>query len=411
MISEREWIARCCSLAQTEHDIIRQLQNSFVRCGDTLTREERDLLNSFNQVFKPTDKSFVQQFHAESVEISNIRPQDKGFKARLDRLEKDIISLRVSSAAEMEKINGSIRKVIDDIDKREKRIVDLQTPAIRPKQQEDVVFDSPVSEFQNFLAKNGGRTGGWDPESHAEFLRQLQRHGEKDLPAHLPNIPEESVRAHIEWNKKFLELKQMMKAAINEIRENNRKAKQVVDSDDHKPPKVDPEIVRLRLQERERVKQEKVQKAAEEAEKAKKADIDYRRKKFNQLKQELMRKSSMKPSPIKEVKDPKEKPDLRRQKFSADDWEKIRKRDAAQEDKRLAIKQAQESARIAREERERKLAEKNAKKYRNAKRDPERLMKPTAAMLARKNAEDNEPKGPVNSVFAIPHRAVPAWMQ
>ncbi|OHT15738.1 hypothetical protein TRFO_42349 [Tritrichomonas foetus] len=312
----------------------------------------------------------------------------------------------------MEKANGDIRKVIDDIDKREKRIVDLQTPAIRPKQQVDIEFDSPVSEFQNFLAKNGGRTGGWDPESHAEFLRQLQRHGENDLPSYLPNIPEESVRAHIEWNKKFLELKQLMKAAINEMRENNRKAKQVIDPEEPKAPKVDPEIVKLRLQERERVKQMRKQKAAEEAEKAKKANDDFKKKKFVQLKQELMRKSSKRPSPIKEVNEEKEKEkiDLRRQKFKPDDWDKIRKRDAAAEERRLAVKQAQEAARIAREEKERKLAEANAKKFRHAKRDPERLMKPTAAVLARKNAEDDEPKGPVNSVFAIPHRAVPAWM-
>ena len=413
MIGEREWIARCCSLAQTEHDILRQLQNSFNRCGDSLNREERDMLNSFTNVFKPTDRSFVQQFHSETVGITNIRPHDRGFKQRLDKLEKDIIALRVSSAAELEKANGNIKKIMDDIDKREKRIIDLQTPAIRPKQI-DIEFDSPVSEFQTFLAKNGGRTGGWDPESHAEFLRQLQRHGEVDLPSHLPNIPEDSVLAHIEWNNKYNELRQRMKAAINEMKEQNKKNYQIVDEEDvAKSPKIDPELVKLRLQERERMKQQRAKQAADEREKARLANEEMKKKKFQQLKQELMRKSNRKPSPIVET-DPNAnmimKQDQRKQKFKSSDWERIRKRDAEAEEKKLAIKQMQEEQRIAREEKERKLAEANAKKYKHAKRDPERLMKPTAAVLARKNADDNEPKGPVNSIFAIPHRAVPAWM-
>ncbi|KAK8891967.1 hypothetical protein M9Y10_029189 [Tritrichomonas musculus] len=413
MITEREWIARCCSLAQTEHDILRQLQNSFNRCGDSLSREERDLLNTFTSVFKPTDRSFLQQFHSETTGITNIRPHDRGFKQRLDHLEKDIIALRVSSAAELEKANGDIRKIIDDIDKREKRIVDLQTPAIRPKQT-DIEFDSPVSEFQTFLAKNGGRTGGWDTESHAEFLRQLQRHGELDLPSHLPNIPEESVLAHLEWNKKFIELKQRMKAAINEMKEQNKKGRQNIEEEAPKSPKVDPEAVKLRLQERERMRQQRAKQAADEREKARIANEEIKKKKFQQLKQELMRKSNRKPSPIVETDVDNNKvvmrQDPRKQKFKSSDWEKIRKRDAEAEEKKLAIKQLQEEQRIAREEKERKLAEANAKKFRHAKRDPERLMKPTAAVLARKNADDDEPKGPVNSIFAIPHRAVPAWM-
>lgn len=410
MIGEREWIARCCSLAQTERDIFQQLQKSFARCEDCLTREERDQLNSFTDIFKPYDRSFIQQFHTGTVSITNIRPHDRGFKQRLDDLENGIMSLRVSSAAELEKANSNIKKVFEDIERRERRIVDLQTPAVRPKIM-DTEFDSPVSEFQIFLSKNGGRTGGWDTESHAEFLRQLQRHGENDLIAHLPNIPEESVVAHLEWYQKFIELKQKMKAAINEMKEKNKKLKQDFEIDEPKSPKVDPELVKLRLQERERVRLSKAQKAAEEREQQRMQLAEQKRKKFQQLKQELMRKNNQKPSPIAEVDVEKEKPDPRRQKFNTADWEKIRRRNAEVEEKRQAIKQMQEQQRIAREEKERKLAEANAKKFKHAKRDPERLMKPTAAVLARKNAEDNDPKGPVNSVFAIPHRATPAWMQ
>jgi hypothetical protein len=88
----------------------------------------------------------------------------------------------------------------------------------------------------------------------------------------------------------------------------------------------------------------------------------------------------------------------------------MKKRDEAVLEKKNAVKQAQEEQRIKREETEKKLADQNAKKFRHAKRDPERLMLPTAAVRARKEAEDADPKGPVNSVFMIPHRATPAWM-
>ena len=86
-----------------------------------------------------------------------------------------------------------------------------------------------------------------------------------------------------------------------------------------------------------------------------------------------MRKSNRKPSPIVETDanvNVMSKQDQRKQKFKSADWERIRKRDAEAEEKKLAIKQMQEEQRIAREEKERKLAEANAKKFRHAKRDP-----------------------------------------
>lgn len=410
MSSNREWVARCCSLAQTERDIMKQLSNSFDRLGELLTREEREQLTSYTNIFKPTDRSFIQQFHQTSNNIEHIRPHERGFKTRLDNLEKDITTLRVSAAAELEKANGNIRKIADDIDRREKRVIALQTPALRPRPPTQVAFESPVSEFQSFLIKNGGRTGGWDTESHARFLVNLQQHGEADLVSCLSDIPEESVLAHIEWNKEFNRLKARMKAALKEMHQ-NKESKDVPVDDAPASPKADPEVVRQKIQEREHMKQIRAKQQAEEQEKERLRQEQKRKKKFSQLKQELMRKSNQKPKPIKQMNPEDEIIDNRRSAYNKADWDRIKQRDMAQLKKKEEIKRKQEEARQEREEKQRKLAEANAKKFSHVRRDPERLMKPTAADIARINAEDNDPKGPVNSVFMIPHRATPAWMQ
>ena len=394
MLGEREWIARCCSLAQTERDILRQLANSFDRLGDCLTRDERDQLSGSSAVFKPADRSFIQQFHQTSTMITNIRPHDRGFKTRLDKLEKEIMDLRVSSAADLEKANVNLRRIQDDIEKRERRFTALQTPAIRPKPRQPVQFESPISEFQTYLARNGGRTGGWDTASHTEFLRQLQKHGESDL-----------------WYNEFERLKQRMKAALNEMREETKRNKenQIAEAEPQSP-KVDPEVVKQRIQERERMRLQREQDAAKAAAEHKKAQEKAKRQKFAQLKHELMRRQADKPSPIKEVPVAEVKPEPRRVVVKQEDLDRIRRRENAAQERKNAIKQAQEAAQREREEKVRKIAEKEARKFRHAKRDPERLMQPTAAMRARKEAKDTEPKGPVNSVFMIPHRATPAWM-
>jgi hypothetical protein len=343
-----------------------------------------------------------------SQQITNIHPHDRMFKSRLDRLEKDITILRVSSAADLEKANLNIRRIADDIDKREKRFTSLQTPALRPRAKPPVQFESPIAEFEHFLCRNGGRTGGWDGDSHAEFIRQLQRHGPAHLTEYLPTIPEESILAHIQWYNEFKVLKQQMKAALNQFREKQNRR---VEPDDESPesPRVEPTVVLQRLDERRKAKEQRALEAAEAAEEARRAEEQARKSKFTKLKQELMRRKTEEPEPVKETPPELIEIDTRKQ-FRQEDWEKIKKRDDAMRERKSAVKQAQEGARLEREARQKKLADKNAKKFKHAKRDPERLMQPTAAIRARIDADDKEPKGPVNSVFMIPHRATPAWM-
>jgi transcriptional regulator of heat shock response len=163
-----------------------------------------------------------------------------------------------------------------------------------------------------------------------------------------------------------------------------------------------------RLQAKRKMREERALEAAEAADEARKAEDRIRRERFAKLRQELMRRKVEEPEPI--VQTPIEELVVDARKFKSEDWEKVKKRDDAVIERKSAVRQAQESARMERVEKQRKLAERNAKKFKNAKRDPERLMKPTAAVRARLDAEDDDPKGPVNSVFMIPRRATPAWM-
>lgn len=406
MITEREWVARCCNLYQNERDSIQQLLSSFERISDSFSREDHDRMVTISKVLKPLP-SFQGVFSSISSQVSSLRPKDRGFKSRLEKLENEITALRVQSVADEEKLSGNIKRLQEDISLREKRQFARQTPAIRPVIQ-DIQFESPISEFQEYVAKNGGFTGGWDSESHAEFVRLYSRHGsQENFVDFMPNTPPEAIRAHIEWYEKFLQLKQRMKAVLQEQRE---KSRQAANSKSPSSPKVDPEIVKQRIAERIRLKEEKQRQEAEMEEKRRAAILDKRRQKFQELKSKLETRPKAKPKPISE-----QKPDPRRSRksgaFRQEDWERIQQRDQEVLMRKQQILQQQEEMRLEREEKERKLAEINARKYRHIQRDPERLMKPTAAILAKKRTDDNEPKGPVNSVFEIPHRAVPVWMQ
>jgi hypothetical protein len=237
-------------------------------------------------------------------------------------------------------------------------------------------------------------------------LRALERYGEENVAGNLPNVPEEAVQAHVEWHRQFTALKQRMKAAVNEMRRRKVQAEEV--PGDPGSPKVDAAAVVERLHERERARQQRLADAQEREEADRRADEDRRRQKFAQLRQDLMRRKVTKPPPIEE--NPNEKVATRKSAIPPEEWERIKKRDEAVVERKNAVKVAQEEQIQARESRQKRLAEQSAKQFRHAKRDPERLMQPTAAVLARQKVDDDEPKGPVNSVFMIPHRATPAWM-
>lgn len=410
MISDREWIARLSNLLHNNRDISNQLKNVYTRYAAKLTKEEADILSNCSKNITEPNPQFLQVYNGLKQQILKIRPHDRGFKLRLDSLEKDITAIRVQNAADLERINGRIKKLNDAIISREKRSSDIQTPAISGNSNRDTipVFDSPIQEFQEYISKNGGFTGGWDSESHANFIRVYNRFHGEDLSKYLDNIPAEAVDAHTIWYKKFLALRERMKIALNQQREENRKIEDSAPSS----PRVDPEIVKKRIQDRKQQKEKQVQKQVEIQKQQKEAEEAARKERYEQLKKEYLSKPPR--SPPKKIVEVQIDPAAQRAKSQAikkEDWERFKNRDKEILEKKAAATKKQQEAWIAHQENERRLAEENAKNYRNIKRDPERLMKPTAAVLARKNAEDNDQKGPVNSIFEIPHRATPAWLQ
>ena len=405
MSSEREWIARCANLAQTERDSVKTLNAAVDRASELLSREQKERINQSLKIFTNYDPQFYKYYDEVTNRIANLRPLERSFRDKLNRLEKEITSLRVQSASQMEKNAGNLRKILDDIDSREKR-VDLQTPAIRPIAT-NKTFDSPISEFENYLNRFGGRTGGWDPQSHAEFVRKLEIHGPEKLPEFMPRIPEESIKSHIEWYNEFIRLKTRMKQAVNELKQRN--ASQAKAEQSYSPKKVNPELVKQRLAEREekKKKEQELQKQVE-AERKKQEEL-LKKKKFKDLQQRIKLKP---PKPIVEVEPKDIRQDYRpKPKFNQVEWDNIRRRDQERIEQKKEAQRKREEMEIKKREKEMRLAEENAKKYRNIQRDPDNLMKPTHALLAKQKKPGDEPTGPVNSIFDVPHLATPQWLK
>ena len=405
MSSEREWIARCANLAQTEKDSIKTLTAAVDRASEVLPRDLKEKINQNLKIFSNFDPQFYKYYEEITNRISSLRPLERSFKDKLNRLEKEITTLRVQSASQLEKNSGNLRKILDDIDAREKKSTDLQTPAIRPKVVKQT-FDSPISEFENYLNRYGGRTGGWDPQSHAEFVRKLEVHGPEKLADFLPRIPEESVKSHIEWYNEYLRLKTRMKQAINEMKQKNAVKAQ---NESYSPKKVDPEVVKQRLAEREERKRKEQELQQKMEEERRKKEAILKKKKFKDLQQRIKMKP---PKPIVESEPKELKQDYRpKPKFNQLEWDNIRKRDQELIEQKKEAQRKREELEMKKREKEMKLAEENAKKYRNIQRDPDFLMKPTHALLAKQKKPDDEPSGPVNSIFDVPHLATPQWLK
>ena len=89
MSSEKEWIARCLNLAQTERDSMKAVNIAFDRTSDLLNREERERLNACFKNFVTKDTQFYRQFDEITNRISSLRPHERTFKDKLNRLEKE----------------------------------------------------------------------------------------------------------------------------------------------------------------------------------------------------------------------------------------------------------------------------------------------------------------------------------
>jgi len=404
--TEKEWATRFSNLVQNEKDSIKSILNSIDKLGDVLEREEYEAVIERSKIFKPKDYKHIDELNQIMVLINNLKPNSRNFKIFLDRIEKELTNRRVQNASMLEKLNSNLKKINEEIEMREKRQIPVETPALYPKISEKVFFESPISEFQDFLHRYGGRTGGWDIHSHAEFLKLLELHGAKDLHKYLPNVPHQAIIAHIEWNNQYIQLKRKMKEALSSMK---HKVNAPNDDEKQESIQVDAEEVKKRLDERNRIKQQKKQEEFMFAEEKRRKDEEEKKNKFLRLQNEL-KERVLKPKPIVEKNIEDIEVDIRHKAYSQKEWERIRQKNNDIVEKKAEIIRKQEEEQLARIEKEKKIADLNAKKYKDVKRDPERLMKPTSALLAKKIKDENEPKGPVNSVFDIPHRATPAWL-
>lgn len=402
---ERTWNVLYSNLIQSEKDIMKQLNNSIESSINLLSRADFNTLNGFLKYFDYHNSNIYEIFENNIKKIENLEPKHRTFREKLQTLENDITNLRTSSAQELEIIDGNIRKINDQIDATERRESELQTPAVRPLPSEQV-FESPIAEFQSYLLHYGGNTGGWDAASHTQFLNKYQMYGADDIEQHLPNISSDSVRAHVEWYEQYLILKDKMKAAIKEIKEQKMKNSEI--KSEIERPKVNQDEVKRNLEMRDKLKKQRQEEMIHAKEQQRLAEEEFKKKRY----QEIIKNIKVnKPKPIVEtpieVIEQSYKP-----KFSQADWERLRQMNQAQIDKINEQKRKNELIAQQKAEKEMKIAKQTAKKFAHCKRDKERLLKPTSAMVAKQRKPDDEKTGgPVNSVFDIPRLGTPAWMR
>ncbi|KAL2916360.1 hypothetical protein HK105_204116 [Polyrhizophydium stewartii] len=302
--------------------------------------------------------------------------------------------------------------------------VDMQQPGLLPQ----------VVEFQNYLARHGGHSGGWDDLSHAAFVKYRTKYGACDgrfVQACLDRIPgatEQGIASHEGWFCGYVARLSAKKRAIDAWRQRKKDAAHrigaMIERDIHESAKQTHKDSGKALERREQQKealrrwQEEKERRQHELEweaelKARREREEVQRRRERQIKNKRIVSVyiQQRQEEKEQSKHWEEMAAAIKASYPADwkeNYERLLKRDQdLVEKRRLAIK--------------RKKAEKQAHRAKLdavkplvlAERDPDRVMRPTAGVQNRVAAmcEPDVPRF-IASKFAVhlmPRRSVPSW--
>eukprot|EP00039_Didymoeca_costata_P032662 m.38785 g.38785 ORF g.38785 m.38785 type:complete len:505 (-) comp9472_c0_seq4:1196-2710(-) len=289
-----------------------------------------------------------------------------------------------------------------------------------------------VIKFDEFLQTHGGERGGWTVYDHGVYLKHRAKQKTTEeciqvVAAALVGKTVEDVEAHEEWYQEYLFLTDQRRSAIRTWREQKK------DEDAKRKEEIrrEQEAAKASMKKKKRLEKKK---AASEREKRVNELEAWRlakaEREANQAKQEEERLE--KERRVKEARDAeiakkramvKRIAEERRQaeklmeeqakamamaqarKVTDAELAWFRERDRRSQEKQAAKRrQEEEEAREAQERLER------IKKTVQVKRDPSRLLKPTASVLNRAKDNSSDGKGRVIA-RAPPRRAIPSWRQ
>ena len=298
----------------------------------------------------------------------------------------------------------------------------------------DITKDLPpeVAAFERFVAQNGGVRGGWDDYDHGTFLKYRNRHKGKpsfirELIAFLPGKTEEDIRHHELWYQQYLDLNDEKKEAIQKWKEKKEVEKETLmaqagksdsDSDDGLKKERLEKIMEQERQERKaQLNKWKVEKELERAEKeerilreeiekARKEEADRKQHEAQRAKVEEFRRQKEEEKQQREyMKQIQAEMEYEKRVQATQEVHKYQERDLAQVKKKVAKTKAKQDAEKERKERIQTVLK--AQNDGHIRRDPSRLLKPTAGWIERQK-DTSKSSG---QIYHMQHRAVPTWRQ
>ncbi|KAJ8979714.1 hypothetical protein NQ317_015538 [Molorchus minor] len=151
----------------------------------------------------------------------------KQFKKEMIAIQENIQNFKSESKTKYQSLENQVNCISEDIQYYNTRLLDWVEPIkideyLNPVRTKIIRNNHRCKEttiFMDFLYKHGGHENGWRKEDHLLFIKFRKMYKNIDLVAknlhsELPDISIEDIKQHEEWYKTYLDLQAKKKEAI-----------------------------------------------------------------------------------------------------------------------------------------------------------------------------------------------------
>ncbi|KAJ8925879.1 hypothetical protein NQ315_009731 [Exocentrus adspersus] len=348
------------------------------------------------------------------------------FKKEMILIQDNIQNLKYENKKQVESLEKGIADLSSDLLYYNEKLLEWAEP-IQVNHYNNTNYQRPrtvkskhqckeAKEFMDFVHSSGGHENGWRQEDHHLFVRFRRKFKNIDrvaqqLHEELPDISLEDIKQHEEWYKKYISLELKKRHALK-IWQKQRGSNSARAKYSDIPSKIAATInVRPTVNVQEKLSVWKAKKE-ERAEFEKQIEAS-KRQKWKET-EELRRKRNEELKLIvhewKERKQTSEEQEIIDKKIAAEQEKRRRAMEANRLIKRF---QSQDDLYILKLKQKRKSEQTRivrSTSSHSAKRDPERLLKPTQQWINRVHDETPSPKfGRVVPLRCLPKLGVPEW--
>ncbi|KAJ3187490.1 hypothetical protein HDU85_006781 [Gaertneriomyces sp. JEL0708] len=376
-------------------------------------------------------------------------------KRTMSDIERDLLLFKNAESTSFEELQVRERQLTRDIASANAKMEAWETIVNEPPSQEGrkkAIRQKPshlyngdgllpdVVAYQNYLARYGGHTGGWDEQMHRVWLKLRQsyeaRYDEflRACVARIPGISLEEAIVHEEWYTGFCEVTDAKKRAIERWRKRKEELAAKSSSETGKAGHAEDATARAVQNERDQQEREQKKREVEEWKARKHAEQENaeRRKREKERRQQdeqqgWREKQAMRRTQVAaEASRRREREE--RIKAEREAHEQLQKRLWSETSKLQAERLAQKNADLlhrrhallekqqqAEEEKQRRLERlKELFKPPEVEKDPARVLRSTQAFQHKREKGELEQTEAVRCKFtpaALPRRHVPLWRQ